>query len=165
MAYKDPEKQKAYHKAWNEKNKDQKKAVKKAWDEKNKDHVKAYRKAWYEKNKELEKAKALARYEANRKYINKIKANPCSWCGGIFTPSAMDFHHIDPDTKANKDNKSNRAINATWSIEKIDEEIAKCELVCANCHRIHHASVEEVLEYYIRQTTETQRDSCGVRRI
>ena len=165
MPYKDPEKNKACTKAWNEKNKDHKKAVKKAWDEKNKDHVKAYRKAWYEKNKELEKARQLARYEANRKYINKIKANPCSRCGGIFPPSAMDFHHIDPDTKANKDKKSNKAINATWSIEKIDAEIDKCILVCANCHRILHASVEEVLEFNIRQTTETQRDSSGVRRI
>ena len=126
---------------------------------------KAYRKAQYEKNKELEKAQVSARREANRKYINEIKGNPCVRCGGIFTPSAMDFHHIDPNTKANKDNKSNGAINPSWTIEKIKAEVEKCILVCANCHRIIHASVEEVLEFEIRQTTETQRDSCGVRRI
>lgn len=148
MAYKDPEKHKAYNKAWNEKNKDRKK-------EKNK--------AWYEKNKDRIKARTSARYEANRKYINKIKANPCSRCGGIFPPSAMEFHHIDPETKTDK--KSGRGVDPSWCIEKINEEVEKCILVCANCHRTIHASVEEVLEFEIWQTTETQRDSSGVRRI
>ena len=94
--------------------------------------------------------------------INQIKSKPCDMCGGIFPPSAMDFHHIDPETKTNK---GGRGIERSWSIEKIDAEIEKCILVCANCHRIIHASVEEVLEFEIWQTTETQRDSSGVRRI
>lgn len=165
MPYKDPEKQKAYDKARYEKNKDREKERRKAWYEKNKDHKRACTKAWSEKNKDIKKALNKARYEANRKYINKIKGNPCSRCGGIFTPSAMEFHHIDPETKANKDNKSGSAINPSWSRKKIDEEIAKCILVCANCHRTIHASVEEVLEFEIWQTTETQRDSSGIRRI
>jgi hypothetical protein len=123
----------------------------------------AYSKAYYEKNKDARKAFARARHAAGRKYIAEIKSNPCSMCGRHFIPSAMDFHHIDPNTKANKDNKTNSAINARWSIQRIDAEIEKCILVCANCHRLLHASVEEVLEFNIRQTTETQRDSSGVR--
>jgi len=103
-------------------------------------------------------------YERGKKYVDNIKARGCTECGQRLPPSAMEFHHIDPNTKANQGRNSN-ALSYRWSISKLDEEIAKCKLVCANCHRIIHASVEELLEFNIRQTTETQRDSSGVRRI
>lgn len=141
---------------------DAEKTHRKAYYEKNKDREIERSKAWYEKNKDYKKAREKERCEARRKYINQIKSKPCDMCGGIFPPSAMDFHHIDPETKTNK---GGRGIERSWSIEKIDAEIEKCILVCANCHRIIHASVEEVLEFEIWQTTETQRDSSGVRRI
>jgi hypothetical protein len=45
----------------------------------------------------------------------------------------MDFDHIAEHGK--KINTISRLIN-TGSIQKVKEEIEKCELVCANCHRI-----------------------------
>ena len=119
---------------------------------KEKEYQKAYNREWKKKRK-----------AAGKKHVEKIKARGCDECGQRLPPSAMDFHHIDPNTKTNK--KIGNAICYDWPIPKIDAEIAKCKLVCANCHRIIHASVEEVLEFNIRQTTETQRDSSGVRRI
>ena len=46
----------------------------------------------------------------------------------------MDFDHRDRKTKLTN---INRMINyRSYSKEKILEEIEKCDLVCANCHRI-----------------------------
>lgn len=69
---------------------------------------------------------------------NKLKAiaflgGKCSSCGGIFHHSAYDFHHILPE-------KKEKAIGlllwAAWDV--IVQELTKCALLCANCHRIHH---------------------------
>jgi len=47
--------------------------------------------------------------------------------------AALDFHHIDPATKT-------MAIAGNWLLTKNAEiEAEKCELLCARCHRIHHA--------------------------
>jgi hypothetical protein len=51
-------------------------------------------------------------------------------CGGRFNPAAMHWHHIDAATK-----ESNVAAAASdLSRIRVLQEIAKCELVCANCH-------------------------------
>lgn len=44
----------------------------------------------------------------------------------------MDFDHLDPSTKTASISKLSK-----WrgNKEKLLEEIAKCELVCSNCHR------------------------------
>ena len=45
----------------------------------------------------------------------------------------FDFHHLDPNTK---DPNFNRIKCQKW--DKIKEEIDKCVLLCANCHRLRH---------------------------
>ena len=57
----------------------------------------------------------------------------CQHCNGVFNLAAYDFHHISKK-EANPSNIINSA-----SIQKIAEEIEKCILLCANCHRIEHA--------------------------
>ena len=58
----------------------------------------------------------------------------CTRCGNKFPDVCFDLHHIDPLGKefgvASMLNKS--------SIASIADEAMKCELICANCHRIHH---------------------------
>jgi len=49
-------------------------------------------------------------------------------------PAALDFHHEDPSTKT--DNVYKLASNGQY--KKAHEEIKKCIVLCANCHRIHH---------------------------
>lgn len=68
---------------------------------------------------------------ANRAMIISLKDSPCTDCGGRFPPCAMHFDHLDPSTK-----KFIIAKKLNTSKENILEEIAKCELVCANCHAI-----------------------------
>jgi len=66
---------------------------------------------------------------AFREWINEIKDEPCLDCGLRSPPEAMDFDHVDGSKIA--------GITQMWSWgrEKVLAEIAKCELVCANCHR------------------------------
>ena len=48
----------------------------------------------------------------------------------------MDFHHKDPSTKVFEIGSK----GYKYSLEKLKEEVAKCDVVCANCHRkIHNA--------------------------
>lgn len=68
-----------------------------------------------------------------RAHVNAIKSGPCMDCGGVFPPCAMDFDHV----RGHKvDDISRQVSRGKWSIERIDEEIAKCDLVCSNCHRV-----------------------------
>lgn len=67
-----------------------------------------------------------------RQVIDKIKeSNPCHDCHNYFPAVCMDFDHL-----ADKTSNVSRAVTDKWSDERIMNEIAKCELVCANCHRI-----------------------------
>ncbi len=69
-----------------------------------------------------------------------IKASsPCADCGGRFPPEAMQRDHPPGVTKvANISSLQNRR-----STTLLKAEVAKCELVCANCHavRTYHRRV------------------------
>src|SRR6476660_8530747 len=64
--------------------------------------------------------------------MRALKSEPCADCGGRFHPAAMTFDHLPGTNK--------RADIATLvrrsSIKLARQEMAKCELVCANCHAI-----------------------------
>jgi hypothetical protein len=51
-------------------------------------------------------------------------------------PACLEFHHIDPTTK--EANIYDAVWNLGWCKERILAEIAKCEVLCANCHKKHH---------------------------
>lgn len=59
-------------------------------------------------------------------------AVPCADCGGVFDPVCMDFDHR-PGTK--KLFTISHGI-ARRTYDAVLAEIAKCDIVCANCHRI-----------------------------
>lgn len=69
----------------------------------------------------------------NRDYVRVAKQNPCAHCGGTFHPAAMEFHHLDPTQKLNN---IATMVGTGRSMKSLQEEIAKCVLICANCHRI-----------------------------
>lgn len=58
----------------------------------------------------------------------------CSICG-MRNGYCLDYHHVDPKTK--KKEVGLMAGNS-FSISTIMKEIAKCIVLCSNCHRIHH---------------------------
>lgn len=59
----------------------------------------------------------------------------CSLCGYDRCSDALDFHHKDEKTK--KFGLSQDGMTRSW--EKTKQELEKCILVCANCHREIHA--------------------------
>ncbi len=98
---------------------------------------KLYRRRWYERNKAHAKAKVIERKQSLQKWLYTYKeARACS-CGED-TPVCLDFHHVDPSTKLME---VSLMPNLGYSIKRILEEIAKCDLMCANCHRKLHAGL------------------------
>ena len=66
------------------------------------------------------------------KYIRELKEkSPCLDCGEYYPYYVMDFDHV-----RGRKHKNVMELIPTLSKKKIDEEIAKCEIVCSNCHRI-----------------------------
>jgi hypothetical protein len=57
----------------------------------------------------------------------------CVDCGYANCPEALQFHHRDPSTKEFGLGKF------SGSLARLLEEAAKCDLLCANCHRIRHS--------------------------
>jgi hypothetical protein len=88
------------------------------------------RKEWYRANK----AKA---YELARKTLARVEAiktaTPCMDCGGTFPPECFDFDHRPGETKTHS---VGYLVATRYSWPRIEAEIAKCDVVCANCHRI-----------------------------
>ena len=79
---------------------------------------------------ECNKRKRHERYEK----IQAIKeASPCMDCEHKFPYFVMDFDHRDPATKV-ADVSILVKTGVRWS--RVLEEIAKCDLVCVNCHRL-----------------------------
>ena len=65
-------------------------------------------------------------------YLRDLKTKtPCIDCGINYPYYVMDFDHVRGVKQANV-----MELVSTLSKKKIDEEIAKCEIVCSNCHRI-----------------------------
>jgi predicted HNH restriction endonuclease len=65
----------------------------------------------------------------------EYKGNKCEVCGYNKCSDALEFHHLDSDKKDFSISK--RGYTRSW--KKVKEEINKCMLVCANCHREIHA--------------------------
>lgn len=96
-----------------------------------------YNRTWYAKNKarHLEDVhRNQRRYRREKRaLINELKNRPCADCGGIFPPFVMDFDHRDPSSKLMGLSES---VGRAWADADILAEAAKCDVVCANCHRI-----------------------------
>jgi hypothetical protein len=135
------EKAKAYYLA----NKDKIKERQKAYCLANKDKISDYKRQYAQDNRDKYRKASLEWGRRNpeviqkstkksrrlwREYKNQVKdyngcLNPeCAWRGKYDT-SILDFHHLDSSEKS-----------STTSIEKLKNEIKKCTVVCANCHRL-----------------------------
>lgn len=73
--------------------------------------------------------------------VNRLKHKPCADCQGWFEPVQMDFDHIKNNKKFDISRPSER------STKIMLEEIKKCELVCANCHRLRTAKRGQYRDY------------------
>ncbi|MEI6478005.1 MAG: hypothetical protein WCO52_03390 [bacterium] len=106
------------------------------WRANNQEKLREYRRRWYHRNAEHAKAKVVERRTGLTQLIEAIKMNAsCEACGEN-DPCCLDFHHRDPGTK--EATIAGIARQKSWKMERIMAEIAKCAILCANCHRKYH---------------------------
>lgn len=87
-----------------------------------------------ERNKELYLAGENRRRQTKRDKLAAYKAERgCLMCPEN-NPVCLDLHHLDPSVK--DDTVSHLLSRASW--ERVEAEIAKCVVVCRNCHAKHH---------------------------
>ena len=65
----------------------------------------------------------------NRKLIREAKDVPCMDCGVWYPYHIMQFDHRDPDKK-----DFTLGGYSARALQKVKDEIAKCDIVCSNCH-------------------------------
>lgn len=91
---------------------------------------------WSCKNRDtINKNRNAVRFKNKDKCI-KILGSSCKRCGLEYDGTnsiIFDFHHLDPKEK---EHTPATLMDSAWS--KIEKEISKCVLLCANCHRLEH---------------------------
>jgi hypothetical protein len=73
------------------------------------------------------------RFRARKRQAVAYLGGKCADCGITFPYYVYEFHHLDP---TQKDVQFNTLRRRSW--ERIKAELAKCVLLCANCHRVRH---------------------------
>ena len=75
------------------------------------------------------------RYQLKKDIVQELKAqNKCAKCGE-YRGYVLDYHHLDP---TQKENTVARLVSNNFKLDKVYQEIDKCVLLCANCHREFH---------------------------
>lgn len=82
---------------------------------------------------------AFATTTAGREYreearvaIREAKSAPCLDCGHSYPYYVMDLDHRPDEIKSHVVNR----MPGRFGLKKVLAEIAKCDAVCSNCHRI-----------------------------
>jgi lactate dehydrogenase-like 2-hydroxyacid dehydrogenase len=76
-----------------------------------------------------------------KRVLNRFKLSKgCKVCGYKKHPAALELNHREPKLKMfHLSTEANRIALKRTTKSKIEykEELAKCDVLCANCHRIH----------------------------
>lgn len=75
------------------------------------------------------------KYQEKQQAVEELKSQcACAKCGDSRS-YVLDYHHIDPSIK---EANVARMLSNRSNIEAINQEIDKCIVLCANCHREFH---------------------------
>lgn len=98
-----------------------------AWVDKNRKRVNSYA---VEHHRKTGYSCALKIYARNNEIIRKAKSKPCADCGIEYPFPAMQFDHV-------RDKKKGDICHMrSYSVKRLEAEISKCDIVCANCHQV-----------------------------
>jgi superfamily II DNA helicase RecQ len=91
---------------------------------------------WYEQNTEAQKSRSRLGKQKQREELReardaRLRLAECADCGEP-DPIVLEFDHINP---TNKLDNIGTLISRGVSKKVLEEELDKCEVVCANCHR------------------------------
>lgn len=102
-----------------------------------------YQREWYQRNKAVhqervaqQKAKRLAPIQ--RMICEHLQKNPCTECGEKDI-LVLDFDHV----RGEKEFGISEAPSRSVSLTRLAAEIAKCDILCRNCHQRKHALENE----------------------
>ena len=79
--------------------------------------------------KQVRERKQAAREFAREYVMNYLSTHPCEHCGESDV-RVLEFHHV-----GDKDNTVSKMIGEGYAVERIQRELDKCQVLCANCHR------------------------------
>jgi hypothetical protein len=90
---------------------------------------------WHYRNRETNAERTFTRRARIRDWLNGRKAAAgCTRCGED-DPACLDFHHREGEDKTGT--ISTLVTNGAGH-ERLEQELGKCEVLCANCHRKEH---------------------------
>jgi len=107
-----------------------------------------YWREYYHKNKPGHQRRAKRRGDAIRALVRAAKDRPCADCGQRFPFYVMEFDHREGEVKCFNIGDANDRRRVGKS--RLLAELAKCDVVCANCHR----------ERTHRRKQRTTRQAC-----
>jgi len=96
----------------------------------------SYKRTYADRREYLIEAVAKRRKAIREKAVDHL-GRKCFFCGYNRCSAALDFHHIDEQSK--KFGLSQNGLTRSW--EKTKKELDKCILLCANCHRELHVGL------------------------
>lgn len=118
------EERRAWQRQWRRTHLKQAAAQQHRWRDKNRAEYLEYGRRW-----------RIKRSKEVRELINGIKLERgCAHCGYDKDAKALDFHH----TLGDKEFNISMGIVRFLAKDRVLEEIKKCQVLCANCHRIYH---------------------------
>lgn len=94
---------------------------------------------WRERHPEQNRERWEKSHAEKKQIIDEARKGGCVRCGESDL-SCLDFHHRDRETKDADATGMRR-----FSLKRMLAEIAKCDVLCANCHRKHHRDEREAL--------------------
>ena len=95
------------------------------------------------------------RREKVRQMAVEYKGGGCEICGYDRCIEALEFHHLDPAKK--EFGISSKGYARSW--EKVKNEIEKCILLCANCHREYHAGLLQLPQVTVVEKSDEFRET------
>jgi transcription elongation factor Elf1 len=75
-----------------------------------------------------------------RQMAVELAGAKCLLCGYEKCPEALEFHHLDDERK--DFSISNSGHSRSWA--RVKDEVSKCVLLCANCHREVHSGISSI---------------------
>ncbi|MFB1064429.1 homing endonuclease associated repeat-containing protein [Natrinema sp. H-ect4] len=115
---------------------------------------------WHYRNTEWNRERTLHRRSRLRSWVNDQKRERgCSQCG-VDTVACLDFHHIDETAKQMA---VGRMITFGYGKDALRDEIEKCDVLCANCHRKLHYTLpkQERRRWVHDQKRDVGCDRCA----
>ena len=87
---------------------------------------------WRERNPDVNRERWQQSHAEKKQILDDARRGGCIECGEDRLP-CLDFHHRDPSEKDGAIAEMRR-----FGKQRLLAEIAKCDVLCANCHRWHH---------------------------